>query len=180
MMRWRRGGITVVAAAAFGFLVVMVVTGAQPVQRQLVRFEARGVLKPVPEKVLRIELVRGDERLALMRTGENWTSPDGVLSEETKKRVVTAVRMMHASAPVREIPPQESLGSNDAAFGLDAPQIIARLYDNSDRLILTARFGGPNPDGLLQYMRLEGDERLYLMSRFIGEGWMAAMESAQR
>jgi hypothetical protein len=180
MMRWRPGRIATVAAAALGFLIVMVVTGAQPVQRQLVRFEARGVLKAVAEKVVRIELVRGGESLALVRVGESWTSQDGRLSEETKKRVVTAVRMMHASAPVREILPQESAGSDDAAFGLDAPQIIARLYDQPDRLILAARFGGPNPDGFLQYMRLDGDERLYLMSRFIGEEWMAAMESVQR
>jgi hypothetical protein len=44
--------------------------------------------------------------------------------------------------------------------------------------VLTARFGGHNPEGFLQYMRLDGDQRLYLMSRFIGAEFLAAFEEA--
>jgi hypothetical protein len=180
MRRRGRKGAPVIAAAGISFLALMIVTGAQPVQRQLVRFEANGVLAALPESVARIELVRGAEILAVSRRGEGWIAPSGILSEEASRRLAAAVRMMRASPPVREIPREELNGADDAAFGLDAPQIVARLYDGSDRLILAAVFGGPNPDGFLQYMRIEGDGRLYLMSRFIGAEWLAALESGRR
>lgn len=41
---------------------------------------------------------------------------------------------------------------------------------------LTVRFGALNPEGFLQYMRIDGDPKLYLMSRFIGAEWLAALE----
>ena len=40
------------------------------------------------------------------------------------------------------------------------------------------RFGARNPEEYLQYMRLDGDARLYLMSRFVGEEWSQAMSAA--
>ncbi len=43
-----------------------------------------------------------------------------------------------------------------------------------------ARFGGTNPEGFLQYMRIEGDSRVYLMSRFIGAEWVSAFEASER
>ena len=41
---------------------------------------------------------------------------------------------------------------------------------------LTVRFGALNPEGFLQYMRIDGDPKVYLMSRFIGAEWTAALE----
>ena len=58
------------AALAFLYLAAMVVSGAMPVQRQLVRFEAKGVLKRAPEEVTRVELSRGTRRVTLLRAGE--------------------------------------------------------------------------------------------------------------
>ena len=44
-----------------------------------------------------------------------------------------------------------------------------------------ARFGDFNPEGYLQYMRIDGDPRLYLMSRFVGGEWSETMaEGAAR
>jgi hypothetical protein len=39
------------------------------------------------------------------------------------------------------------------------------------RVLLEASFGAYNPQKLLQYMRLRGDNNLYLMSRFVGQAW---------
>jgi hypothetical protein len=44
--------------------------------------------------------------------------------------------------------------------------------------VLAARFGARNPEDYLQYMRLEGGARLFLMSRFVGAEWDAAMTAA--
>jgi len=40
-------------------------------------------------------------------------------------------------------------------------------------------FGAHNPDGFLQYMRIKGDPRVYLMSRFVGAEWLAALEGME-
>ncbi|HEX2892286.1 DUF4340 domain-containing protein [Vineibacter terrae] len=165
------------STTALGFLVVMVVSGTQPVQRQLVPFEAKGLLKTAPEQVRRIELSRGAERITVVRTGERgWATPEGTdVGDEAGKRLSTAVQMMHASGPANEISAAELAGADVAAFELDPPRLVARLYGGDQAPILTARFGAHNPDGFLQYMRVEGDPRVYLMSRFIGQEWAEAL-----
>jgi hypothetical protein len=44
--------------------------------------------------------------------------------------------------------------------------------------LLGAEFGSPNPQKVLQYMKLQGREQVYLMSRFIGEKWEKALHEA--
>ena len=44
---------------------------------------------------------------------------------------------------------------------------------------MTVHFGARNPDDFLQYMRIDNDAHLYLMSRFIGETWLAAFDASQ-
>lgn len=177
---WRRAAVWAVAAAGLGYLAVMATMGAMPVQRQLIRSEAKGVLKLPPEQIHRVELQRGDERLSLTRSSDKgWTRPDGtLLAPEASKRVSMAIQMLHRSGPVREIAGEELKGVDSAPFGLDAPRVVAALYADRDRPVLTARFGGQNPEDFLQYMRLDGDAQLYLMSRFIGTEWLAAMTAA--
>lgn len=183
MSDWRRVAVPMAATLALGYLAAMVVSGAQPVQRQFVEFEAKGVLKTPPERIRRIELVRADESVSLLRRGENgWVTPDGAeIDAAGSKRIGTAVQMMHNSGPAREIPPGELNGADLATFGLDAPRITASFYESGADPILTVRFGERNPDGFLQYMRIDGDNHLYLMSRFIGEAWTAVLDAdAQR
>jgi hypothetical protein len=180
MSGWQRIVTPLVAAVALGYLVTMVVSGAQPVQRQLVRFEAKGVLKTPPERVRRIELSRGAERITLVRRGEKtWVTLEGAeVNAEAGKRISMAVQMMHTSSPVREIPPEELADVDAAAFELDPPRIMAKLYEGDADPVLTVRFGGRNPDEFLQYMRIDGDLHLYLVSRFVGEEWMEALNGS--
>lgn len=169
----------VLAALAFCYLGAMAVSGAMPVQRQLVRFEAQGVLKVPPEQVSRVELSSGTQRLTLLRQGETeWATPDGTGIGTAGSRVSTAIRIMHNSAPVREIEAAELAGADTVSFGLDLPQLSVTLYGEEAEPVLTARFGEYNPEGFLQYMRLDGDAQLYLMSRFVGGEWREAMAAA--
>jgi hypothetical protein len=182
MIAWRKLAVPLVAAAALGYLAAMAVTGAMPVQRQFVAFEAKGVLKIAPERIRRVEIDRGTERLVLVRTGEkSWATPEGAdIGSDAGARVSMAVQMMHTSGPSREMAPGELADVDLTAFELDPPRIRVRLHDDQGRLVLVARFGGANADGFFQYMRLDGDDRLYLMSRFVGAEWIEAMDGSIR
>jgi hypothetical protein len=150
-----------------------------PVQRQLVRFEPKGVLKMAPERIARVEMSRGTQRLMLLRTGDRqWTTVDGTDVGPAGSRVSMAVQMMNTSGPVREMAGVELVGVDTTPFGLDPPQLSATLYNEAGEPVLTVRFGARNPEEYLQYMRLDGDARLYLISRFVGEEWSQAMSAA--
>jgi hypothetical protein len=167
-------------ALALAFLAVMAATGMQPVQRQLVKFEAEGVLRVAPEEVRGVTLSRGGRSVAFTRTSrQGWARADGgALAQAARTRIDTAVKMLHRSGPTREIAPHELVGADARSFGLDEPGLVAAVFGAIGNHVLTARFGGHNPEGFLQYMRLDGDERLYLMSRFVGAEFLAAFEEA--
>ena len=180
MTRWRRIAVPLAAMLVVGYLAVMVMSGAQPTQRQFVEFEAKGVLKTPPEQVRRVELVRADRHVSLLRQGDgNWATPAGAgIDGAVAKQISTAVRMMHNSGPAREIPAEELNDIDPAEFGLDVPSITASFYASAAEPALTVHFGAGNPDGFLQYMRIDDDSHLYLMSRFIGEAWLVAFDGS--
>lgn len=169
-----------VALTALIFLVAMVMSGSQPVLRQNVAFEARGILEIAPEQVRRIELSRGSERLSALRAGEkNWKTTGGAeINSEAGKHLSLAVQMMHTSAPVNEIAPAELAGADVAGFELDPPRFVVALFADGPAPVLTAQFGGANPDGYLQYVRVQGQARIYLLSRFVGAEWGKALDGS--
>jgi hypothetical protein len=181
-MSLRRLALPLLALLALGYLVAMVVTGAQPVQRQLVKFEAKGVLQLEPEAVQRITLGRGAEQVVLVRRGQGrgeggWAREGGGAVEgAAATHLDTAVKMLNRSGPVRELAAQELAGVDTRPFGLEAPVVVATVAGAGGQP-LTVRFGALNPEGFLQYMRIEGDPKVYLMSRFIGAEWAAALEA---
>jgi hypothetical protein len=73
---------------------------------------------------------------------------------------------------------EDLAGVDTRPFGLEDPTIVVALSGPPGHA-LTVRFGARNPDGFLQYMRIEGDPRVYLMSRFIGAEWLAAAEAVE-
>lgn len=174
----RRLALPLLALLALGYLVAMVVTGAQPVQRQLVKFEAKGVLQLEPEAVQRITLGRGGQQVALVRKREGgWAlESGGAVEGAAATHLDTAVKMLNRSGPVREIPAQELTGVDTRPFGLEEPVVVATVAGAGGQP-LTVRFGALNPEGFLQYMRIDGDPKVYLMSRFIGAEWTAALEA---
>jgi hypothetical protein len=180
MRRWRRLLPPALAALAFAYLGVMLAGGAMPVQRQLVRFEAKGLLTVPAERIARIELQADGPTILLVRQGEaDWTRPDGAAIGAAAGRIGTALRMLRNSPPVRELAAEQLVGLAATEFGLDPPQLAVRLLGPDGAPLFGARFGGHNPEGYLQYMRLDGDARLFLMSRFVGEEWREAMAAAR-
>ncbi len=168
------------ALLALAYLVAMVVIGAQPVQRQLVKFEAEGVLRIEPQEVLKITLSGAGRQLALARAREGgWARElSGAVTPAVATHLDTAVKMLHRSGPVRELAADDLAGVDARAFGLDDPSVVAALSAASGP-VLTVEFGALNPDGFLQYMRIKGDPKVYLMSRFIGAEWMAALQALE-
>ena len=61
-------------------------------------------------------------------------------------------------------------GTPPKEFGLERSRCSVVLSDGR-RVLLEASFGAYNPQELLQYMQLRGDDNLYLMSRFVGQAW---------
>jgi hypothetical protein len=165
------------AVAAIGYLVVMVVTGALPQSRQRVQFEAKGVMALAPERVVRVDVVRGPDRAVLMRdaSGGWMRQGGGPLDAPLAGKLALAVQYMHTAAPVRVLTPPELAGTDARAYGLDRPALAVGLYA-AEGPVLGARFGARNPDDMLQYMAIDGRTDVVLMSRFVGEEWRAVAD----
>jgi hypothetical protein len=178
--RLSRLAMPLLAALALAFLVAMVVNGAQPKQRQLVMFEAKGVLRLEPGGVGKVVLSRAGRQMQLVRRADgSWVlPPDAVVAPVVATHLDTALKMLHRSAPVREMAAEDLAGVDTRPFGLEDPAVVAALWGPAGH-VLTVRFGAHNPEGFLQYMRIEGDPRVYLMSRFIGAEWLAAAEGVE-
>lgn len=163
----------VAAMAAIGYLVAMVVTGALPQQRQRVQFEAKGVMQLAPERVARVELIRGADSAVFVRgPGSGWMREGaGALAPPLAEKLSMAVQFMHTASPVRVIEPDEIRGTDPREFGLDQPALSITLHAESARA-LRAQFGGLNPEKMLQYMVVDGRAELFLMSRFVGQEWV--------
>ena len=166
------------ATAALAFLIVMVVTGALPQQKQFVKFEAKGVMQLAPEQVNKVAIRAGERTGMFVRTADGWTREDGrPLEAAVAKRLSMAVQFMNTSGPVRVLEPSEFKGTDAKQFGLDQPRLSVVLFEG-ERIVLGAHFGGRNPDGMLEYVAVEGRQQLYLLSRFVGEEWDAAAKGA--
>ena len=165
--------VSLAAVVALGYLVAMIVVGALPQQKQLVKFEARGLMKLAPETITRVEIAVGPRAAVLLRQGESWTiEGGGAVQTDLAKRVSMAVQFMNTSGPLRTLDAPELTGSNPREFGLDPPRLRAALYRGKEAVIGPV-FGARNPDDTAQYMALDGKPEVYLMSRFVGQEWEA-------
>jgi hypothetical protein len=168
--RWRAVLLTLLAV---GFLLAMLLTGKLPETRQLVKFEARGVLAVPPEQVRRVALRVGEHTTTFMRFSDHvWVGGKGQepISGELQEHLEQAIVFMHTSRPVRVMRYDEYHSTPLHEFGLEQPRCAVVLSDGR-RVLLEASFGAYNPQDLLQYMQLRGDHNLYLMSRFVGQAW---------
>ena len=161
------------ALLAVGFLLAMVLTGKVTETRQLVKFEARGVLAVPPEQVHRVDLHVGEHTTTFVRLSDHaWMGGQGQepISGELQEHLEQAIVFMHTSRPVRVMHHDAYRGTPLHEFGLERPRCSVALSDGR-RVLLEASFGTYNPQDLLQYMQLRGDNNLYLMSRFVGQAW---------
>jgi hypothetical protein len=169
----RRWHTVLLALLAVGFLLAMLLTGKLTETRQLVKFEARGVLAVPPEQVRRVDLHVGEHTTTFVRLSDHaWVGGNGqeAISGELQEHLEQAVAFMHTSRPVRVMRRDEYHSTPLHEFGLEQPHCTVVLSD-ARRVLLEASFGAYNPQDLLQYMQLRGDSNLYLMSRFVGQAW---------
>jgi len=176
--RWRWLGPTA-ALLAVGLLVLMVFSGQLRDSRQLVRFQAAGVMSEAPAEIDRVELRAPAGQWVFVRGPGGWrTARDGQpLPGATTTSLDDSIKFMHVSAPVRVMERAEWSPIGLREFGLDPPGYTATLYHRGV-VVLGAEFGTPNPQQVLQYMKLEGRDQVYLMSRFVGEEWERAIRGA--
>jgi hypothetical protein len=168
--RWRT---VLLALLAGGFLLAMLLTGKLPETRQLVKFEARGVLAVPPEQVRRVDLHVGEYTTTFVRFSDHaWVGGKSQepINGELQEHLEQAIVFMHTSRPVRVMRRDEYHSTPLHEFGLEQPRCAVALSDGR-RVLLEASFGAYNPQDLLQYMQLRGDHNLYLMSRFVGQAW---------
>jgi hypothetical protein len=167
------------ALLAVGLLTTMVVSGHLRESRQLVRFRPAGVMPEDPSEINHVELRTATGRWTFMRGPDGWREAHGgrVLSGSTASSLDDSIKFMHVSAPIRVMEQAEWAPSGLREFGLDPPGYTAILY-RGDTPVLGAQFGTPNPQKVLQYMKLQGRDQVYLMSRFIGEEWEKALREA--
>ena len=175
--RGRRWPAWLLTLLAIGYLAAMVVTGALPRQRQLIEFEARGLMREAPESVVRVEVKhRGVQGVFVRDAIGGWKlDGGGPVAAEAARRVSMAVQFLNTSAPLRHLAQQELVGMTPAAFGLDAPLVAATVYGAQGPLI-AVNFGGETPEGTAQYMSVDGRDGVYLISRFVANEWAAVAQ----
>jgi len=173
----RLGGATL----AVGFLVVMAMSGRVRESGQLVRFVAAGVLDAAPARVSGIELTDSSRTWAFARTANGWrrAADQRPVGPELATHLEDAIKFLHVSPPVRVLERQEWAEYGLGEFGLDRPALSAVLFEDGRRL-LAAQFGSTNPQKVLQYMRIDGRDEVYVMSRFVGAEWERAVVEAGR
>ena len=167
-----RGKLTALCAAlGFVYLLVMAAGGGPMQQAQFVAFEADGVLAGDPAEVQALTLRIGAQSLALQRVGEGWHVEGKSLSPALLPRVNLALKFLHTAKPVRVLEGADLHDLDTAALGFDEQALSVSAQ--SKHAALTLSFGKPTPEGSLQYLRVDGQEKVYLMSRFVGEEWEA-------
>jgi hypothetical protein len=169
------------AGIALAYLVVMVVTGALPQRRNLVKLEAHGVLELAPESITRVTVTADGTPAVFVREAKGWVreSTATALEPRLARTLDRAVKFMRAANPVRVFKPEDIADTGPAEFGLDRPRLSIKL-ENASGVVLEADFGNDSTDGLLRYMRLRDRGDLYLMSGFVGKEWETVAEAARR
>jgi hypothetical protein len=167
------------AFLAVGLLVAMIASGHLRESKQFVRFAPAGVMAENPAEIDRVEMRANGGRWVFVRAPRGWRSdPEGsLIPESLGTHLDDSIKFMHVSAPVRVMERAEWEPVGLREFGLDPPGVTAILYRRG-REVLGVEFGDPNPQKVLQYMKLEGRDQLYLMSRFVGEEWERALREA--
>lgn len=161
------------AAGAMVFLLIMLGTGTRPGQGQFVAFEEAGILEAPPSMVQAVVLADAHAQWRVERSAEGWRIADERLSRDLATRLTLAMKFLHAVRPVRELKGSE-VDVHASEYGLDRPAFALTLA-LADRREFAFSFGGHTPDGMLQYVRIEGQSRVCLMSGFVGEEWRAVI-----
>jgi hypothetical protein len=151
------------AALAAAAIAALALSGSRP-EPGLVRFEAAGVMLHIaPERVREVRVTAGGRQWQFTRArADEW------------RRIEGGLRLLHVSAPQRVMARDEFAGTPAAEFGLDPPRYTVSVH-TADADAFVVQFGSANAQGLAQYARISGRGELFLLPRFVGAEWEAAM-----
>jgi hypothetical protein len=149
--------------------------------KQFIKFVPAGVMPEAPSEIDQVEVRTHTGHWVFVRApGGSWAAPDDrPVPLSLAAHLDDSIKFMHVSAPIRVMERAEWAPFGLREFGLDPPGYSAILYRRGTA-VLAAEFGAPNPQKVLQYMKLEGRDLVYLMPRFIGEEWEKALREATR
>ncbi len=171
--RNRAYGHGLIAILALSYLAFMFKSGEQPTHKNLIRIEYAGVLESPPGEIVAVEIIiHSRQKQAIERYEDSWRDAVSlkILSAPQAAVLDRAITFMHTANPVRIMQPEEFAGASGDPYGIENPTIMVRLL-SVDGSVLSAKFGNRAPDGILQYLKLEGRAEIYLMSGFVGETW---------
>ena len=171
----------IIAVLAVSFLSAMALSGQIRESGQFVRFVAAGVLTQTPAEVDRVELSSGARQWTFTRAARGWQIEPGaaMVSRPLATHLDDSLKFLHASAPIRVMPRDEWAPHGLGEFGLEPPAYSVAVFQ-SGRRVLAVGFGSPNPQKVLQYMRIDGEDRVYVMSRSVGQEWEQVFTEARR
>ena len=102
-------------------------TGRWPGGASMVRFSPNGIVEMPPEKLDRVLIAEGGDRIGFRRNGKEWTFETAETEAAAGERIETALRFLNVSAPLRVLVPGEFADADVREFGLDPPRQIVAL-----------------------------------------------------
>ncbi len=176
--RWRT---PIAAALLLTLLAVLVGTGQWPGLRSKVSFAPNGLVAVPPGEIRRVEIRSGASHVRFHRQPGGWSlaGTDRPVAADLASHLLTALRLVNVSAPVRQIPAGELSAESFADFGLDPPAMVVVLETEAG-VAATVNFGMLNPASTSHYARLGGNPAVYLMSRHVGEEWRLVLDMTRR
>ncbi len=174
-------GVGVAAACLMaGLIGAIAVSGRWPVDAPRAHVEAGGILPLAVERVARVEIAQGDERLVLSRgAGGDWLVNDAPAGPAVANHIAAALRLLAVSPPRRTLAAGEYSADELAQYGLEPPRLtvaVAAVAGSEARIA----FGEATPAQNAQYVRILGRPELYLLPRDVGGEWRLARDMAMR
>lgn len=167
---WSAAGI-----AAIAYLAVMFIAGTPPTHNNRVTSEVAGLLTIEPARIVRIEVFNGEHRHTFERQPTGWSPADGHADESVDELLETALGLIHRSAPIRALQPEQTAGVAPGTYGFVPPSLEIRLTTNMPGLGFDAAFGDPVNDGRARYVRLPERPEIWIVSGFIYDAWRALL-----
>jgi hypothetical protein len=172
----RRAAWPLAAALALALLVGLALHGQRP-DTGLVAFKPGGLLTAfAPEDAREVEIVSGRETWRFRHDGGRWQALDAPrpVAADADKRIETALRLLHNSAPLRLLSDQEVGPAMPADYALGDEALRVSVRGPGDTRFVI-RFGAANPLGLAHYARVDGVAGVPLLPTYVAEAWRQAI-----
>lgn len=177
-VRLRSFVVPTLAGLALVYLAAMAATGMAPQRRQLVRFEAAGLMTQVPAAVANVVIEQAGARYAFTRTEGGWRAAGVPMPAARAEQLELALKLLHTARAVRTLARGARNAEALAEFGLEPPRYVVRATMTDGGHVAIA-FGKPGAEEVLQYARVEGSESVELLSSFVGDAWQRVVEASR-